>query len=359
MNTYNESFGDDNQSLNIPKGTVSFIWDIPTELEKIGSGAILEKSAGKRVFIIDLTPKLDFVFIYSSPGTGTKVTTINAVKIRKSRSIFILFTWSPEGTTLNIRAEDLVKNELISAIGLESPIKYQVDENNKIIFYGGPGIEVKKLTIIENYKETLSPTAIETWENIKSAINILDTGKSELGFIYEVVVANLSLSIMVTGFESYLKKRFTEIEEEGINPNIDKLIDFTLTARERKEKKDQKTLLGLDAKEQNVSLLKFMVMKRKFNFQNFKTAKKVFELAYDLNLTSAGIIITNEQEIKNLLKFRHKVIHQSPEIRFFNSDGDPPGDPIFSGNKFKTKALETFDSFIALFHKESLKLKNI
>lgn len=79
----------------------------------------------------------------------------------------------------------------------------------------------------------MQPTAIDSWKETVKAIEILGTGKSDQGYMFETTVTNLSLAILVTGFEAFTKKRFLEIEQEGIKPNIDAIVNSFFPRRER------------------------------------------------------------------------------------------------------------------------------
>ena len=63
-------------------------------------------------------------------------------------------------------------------------------------------------------KPILQPTAIDAWKETIKATEILGTGKSDQGYIFETAVTNLTLAVLVTGFEAFTKKRFLEIEQE-------------------------------------------------------------------------------------------------------------------------------------------------
>lgn len=57
-------------------------------------------------------------------------------------------------------------------------------------------------------------TAIQIWEDTIKSIEYLLKGTSKSGYIFENICANLSIVILITGFESYCKCRFMELEEE-------------------------------------------------------------------------------------------------------------------------------------------------
>lgn len=81
-------------------------------------------------------------------------------------------------------------------------------------------------------KPVLEPTAIETWQNTIQGVRLLQKGKSDEGYIFEVLICNLVIATLVTGFETYCKTRFIELEKEGIKPNLENLISMVFSQRE-------------------------------------------------------------------------------------------------------------------------------
>lgn len=176
-----------------------------------------------------------------------------------------------------------------------------------------------------------------------------------MGYIHECVLTNLSLSVMVTGFESYLKKRFLELEEEGIEAKIEDLMDSILSSRER-EMNISKLLIE-EAKEKNISTLKHIVLKKRINFQNLNDIKKAYEKAYNFTLISANIDDRLIIPIKRFLKYRHKIIHVSPVLGILNQEKLSNEEPVFPNETLKLEALKIFNEFIELFHESTLKLR--
>lgn len=343
------------EQMKTSVGSVVFTFDSPDFTNKfVQGGIIFENVSGKHAFILERTDDLIFNYFYSSPGTGTSVASIDLKSLPKCKKVFICFTWSPKEISLSIGPKEIANAELISAYGKKSTKKIRIGDDGSIFLIGDENIDLKDVSIFTGGDEILSSTAFESWDNIKNGIEILGTSKSDMGYIHECVVTNLSLSVMVTGFESYLKKRFLELEEEGIKPKIEDLLDSILSSKE-KEKNISKLLIE-EAKEKNISTLKYIVMKRKINFQNFDDIKKAYGRAYNVTLVSANIDSRLIIPIKQFLKYRHKIIHVSPMLGVLNQEKLSNEEPVFPNVALKSDALKIFNEFIILFHESTLKL---
>lgn len=342
--------------MKSPIGTTAFEFYHPDLTNKLVNGfTIFEIVSGKHVFVLERTNNLKINFYYSSPGSGTSVAAIDLTVLPQFNKAFFCFTWSPKKISLSIGPREIDNAKLIYAEGIESPKNIAVGNDESIYFIGDENSFLMTDSIFEAGKENLSSNALETWNNVKKAIEILGTGKSEHGYLYECVLTNLSLSSMVTGFESYLKKRFLELENEGMKPNIEDLMNYFLSSKEKQIGTYE--ILMVNAKNENISALSYIVHKRLINFQNFDNFKKAYKLAYGLTLDFANIDSRLIVPIKKFLIYRHKIIHVSPLIGILNQAEVPSDKPIFSNESLKFEAIDIFDEFIQLFHKATIELK--
>lgn len=316
-----------------PEGTLVFIKKNLNINEEL---AILKQVSGNHIFQIIHTKQNELLYYYSSPGTNTRVASINLPNDQSLiENIKITITWSP--TDIVLYAGN--SKRLISAKGKNSPIHFQVDSEGNIIQIGDIGVEVKEVRIISNNKLVLSPSAINTWKDTIDVLETLKSGESKLGYIYSVAIANVSIVTLVSGFETYLKKRFIEIADEGYKFNKQELLDYF-----RKKYNYQEP--------QNFTL-KELIDKTKPNFQNWEISKDLYNKAYGLKfgeITSSSSI----EEIKRCLNFRHRLIHVSLNIDMVNELNVPPEKPIFSP-KYLPIAKYHFNEFIQKLHDKTLK----
>lgn len=167
------------------------------------SGTIFEVITGDHIFLLQRNCDFELQFIHSSPGTETRVATINLKEIKDLSKVFIALIWSTSEIKLTIGPA--IKGEtLITSIGVKSDTSYRII-NGSVIKIGGPGVTVMDTRIFSDGGYILEPTAIETWKSTLNAIEILQSSESTLGYLHETVLSNLTISTLVTGFETYSK----------------------------------------------------------------------------------------------------------------------------------------------------------
>ncbi|MFH1295246.1 MAG: hypothetical protein ABIH84_01565 [bacterium] len=308
-----------------PIGTFEFTYTTESNLfdPAVKGGIIFELAAGKHYFRLERNDNAEVLYYYSSPGTGTRVASIDLKKMKPSNKVFFAFTWSPEETNLHIGSK-IEGGKLFSAKGKISNKKFQVGEGGHVVQIGDEGMEVMGIRVNTGGKQIIKPTAISAWTETKKAIGILSKGESKEGYIFDTVKANLSIVMMVTGFEAYCKTRFQEIEDEGIQANYEKI-------------------------EEKLS-------KVKENFQDFNGyCKNIYKYGYGIKFSE----LVNSQEffsLKRLFIFRGRIVHVSPLIGAVNELESPREKPVFS-TSIVCESFELFDKFINKLHSETLKLR--
>ena len=316
-------------ALKNPTGTLSFKYTFDQDIfsPKAPSGIILEVISGAKYIRLEKEDHPKISFYYSVPGIGTKVATIDLKTINPSKVLLFFLTWSVEEINLYVGSITSGGN-LTSATGVKSEKKFRIDKSGTVVQIGDKNLEVMDTRITSNEIQILTPTAIETWQNTKMAIEILQTGKSDQGYIFEVIKANFTLVMLVTGFETYCKTRFQEVELEGKEINWKKL--------------DKK---GFSKEE---------ILNPTANyFQNFDTAKNIFKLGLEIKF---GDIFSSHkiENIKKIFKFRHRIVHTDPLLTMINEFEINKNEPIFS-TKIAKPSIIKFHEFIEKLHNETLK----
>jgi hypothetical protein len=212
------------EAIRRPEGTFTFTFTSENDLfsPQIPGGIIFDMISGGHYFRLERTDNLEICFYHSSPGTGTRVATVDLRKLKPSSKVFFAFSWTPQEIQLHVGPK-IEGGELASAVGIPSEIGFRVGEDGKVIKVGSPGVQVMGVRFNIEGKQLVKPTAIDAWRETKKAIEILLTGESKEGYIFEVVKANLCIVMMVTGFEAYCKTRLDEIEKEGVKANHEKI----------------------------------------------------------------------------------------------------------------------------------------
>jgi len=314
------------EAIKRPEGTVEFTFTFEEDLfsPNIPGGIIFHMVSGGHYFRLERTDNLEVSFYHASPGTSTRVATIDLRKLKPSSKVFFAFSWSSQEIQLHVGPK-IEGGELVSAVGIPSEIGFRVGEDGNVLQVGSPGIQVMGTRFNVEGKQMVKPTAIDAWRETKKAIEILLTGESKEGYIFEVVKSNLSIVMMVTGFEAYCKTRFEEIEKEGVQADHERIA--------------QK-------------------LKRKGNFQDFDGyCKDVYK--YGFGILFGNLVKMNEYgRLKQLFDFRSRIVHASPLLGMVNELNVPGEEPLFSSN-IVTDALKLFDKFITNLHEATLKLKKV
>jgi hypothetical protein len=213
------------EKLRTPVGAVAFVYtsnDLTNA--EVPGGRLLEVVAGDHVFRIQRTDDLLLEFYYASPGTGTRVATLDLKKSSPFSKSRMFMSWSPQDISFALEP-DIPGADPLTAKGVPSAKNLRVGKNGAVYEIGDKGVQVTELRLTLDGKPILRPSAIDAWNATIQAVTILDSGTSSEGYIFEVVVSNLTLSVLVTGFEAYMKTRFAELEREGIDANIEALLN--------------------------------------------------------------------------------------------------------------------------------------
>ncbi len=343
-------FEKNKEEMNCPVGSVSFrlsdhnLFDQPTENIKI-----FEIATGRRVFSLQRNSEMLLSFIYSSPGLGTRIASINMNKLPPSKILFVQLKWNTENISISAQITRLPVG-VLSSVGTIHTTKYKVTSDERVIQIGSDGTEVIQFYWVEGGETVIMPTAIESWNDTMQGIEILIKGKSEEEHLFETIVCNYVIMALVSGFEVYTQKRFVEIFEEWHNCDIASLESkfFSNLESDAKKMQDKKDQLGNSAK-----YLEWL-SKERINFQNFDNCKVAYNKGYKLvfgELLPKSPVIEN---IRDFILFRHKIVHVST----LSSGFDVKGKTVYSNLTTAKEAIQAFDTFINALHKKSLEIQN-
>lgn len=340
------------EAMQRPEGTVSFTYKSKVLFNpKVPGGIIFEVPSGAHLFRVERGDNLQLSFYHSSPGIGTRVATVDLKNLVPSPKVLLIFSWTP--TKIRLYVGSLGTNrQLVSATGVPSHKQFIIGKNGSIIQIGNMGTKVMEVRIYKNGKPVLLPTAYDAWKNTINAIKILFKGYSEEGFIFDVIVTNLTLSILVTGFEAYCQKRFIELEQEGIKPDMEALILKFFSNKEREA--GLPNILALEAEKEHKSFLQKIVEKRRINFQNYSDCKSAYNKAYRVKFGEINVSSNDLKLIQRFILYRHRVVHDSPLLGVLNQPEMPNEQPVFPSKGFRNNALNCFSLFIKKLHDATL-----
>ncbi|MCP1584081.1 hypothetical protein [Pseudoxanthomonas mexicana] len=313
---------------------------------------IFEVPAKGHYFRLDRTENRALRFFHSSPGTGTRLAEICLEGLPDFSEAFLGFTWSPEKTNFYCRPKGM---DMLSSEGAPSPISFRVASDGSVFQIGDSGVQVMSVRVRVAGQAVLTPTAIELWDATINAIDLLWTGKSDQGFIFEVLQANSTLSMLATGLETYAQTRLKEIESEGNGADVRALFEaFSSIAARSNGQFDElvakSTTLGMP-------VLHAVLDHLNINFQDFDQLKRSFKAAYGIRIGQLGIDSNSIAELRKLIRYRHRVIHVSPTLAILNEESTPEAPPVFSNHSLAVRATGIFQNFVKTLHQATMQLR--
>lgn len=339
------------ENLKTPIGTFSFRFSAEKLFEKDLGGIIYEIVAGEIYYRLEKDNNLNIKYYRSSPGTGTKVAIVNISELSYSEAIRIFMTWQPENINLHI-TNTTGEKKALTGKGENSKKQFRVTPDGGIIQIGDENVQTMGFEMYVGGKPFLQPTAIESWQNKVNSVNLLFNSESkEEEKRWETVITNMAMVVMVTGFESYCKTRFLEMEKEGKKVNFSELLN-SFSSKIEKENNIEESIYQ-KAKENAVTPLKYIIDKKRIDFQNFKRCNTAFKKGYNITFFEDLNIVKEEIElIKQIIKYRHRIVHYSMYESAFNME-DHDAEPIFVQVKFGRECLSAFENFINELHKKT------
>lgn len=338
-----------------PEGTFAFEYYSKDLFDKNKKGGLLlQVPSGEHLFRLERDDNLLIHFYHSSPGIGTRVATIDLKEVSPSDHVFLSFAWSPSEINLYLGPR-VSEGKLFSAKGVPSQKQFRVGKDEGVYQIGNHGIEVMGVRVHRGGKSVLQPTALDAWKETVKATEILATGESDQGYIFETAVTNLTLAVLVTGFEAYTEKRFLEVEQEGIAPDIDAIVNSFFPRKERDTGLAE--ILKSGAKDEQKTILQLIVERDRIKFQNYQKCKLAYNKAYQIKFGAFGLQSSTLEKIKKVITYRHRIIHVSALIGVLNQPEVPPEKPVFPKKEFAKEAIKEFDTFIEKLHEVTLKLR--
>ena len=148
-----------------PEGSVTFEYGSPIAFKKdIPGGVLLQIQAKGHIFHLERTDKGLLNFYHSSPGTSTRVASIDLNKMPEFEQAFLAFSWSPKEMSFSCGPR-ISGASLVSSSGEPSSRKFRVGEDGSIFQIGDKGIEVMEARAYQGGKPVLTPIGIEAWRN--------------------------------------------------------------------------------------------------------------------------------------------------------------------------------------------------
>ncbi|MEW6048925.1 MAG: hypothetical protein AB1609_21060 [Bacillota bacterium] len=342
------------RQLRRPEGTVEFRSSADLLLGQVCSQQVLlQVVAAAQVFRIEKEPPKLLRLYHFSPGTGSRVATVDLAGVAACEEVYWGFSWSPDETNLFVGPIPPVRGGLLLSKGERTSKAYRAAKDGFVVQLGDDGVEVMEPRLFIDGQLVVGPTAREVWENTVEAVRVLLD--APLGdYRFEVVMSNLVIIMLVTGYEVYCRTRFVELEQEGVQPDLRRLVEKVFSRQEREAGEPER--LDRQAREEHITFLE-KIARVKINFQNYEECKKAYRAAYGVAFGAIGIPAAEVYSLKRFIEYRHRIVHVSPMIAMLNERHVPPEQPEFSNRQLARRALECFGAFVEALHKASLTLR--
>lgn len=314
---------------------------------------LYETVAGAHIFRVEKQPTATLNFLHSSPGTGTRIATLDIGDLEPSNHVGLMFSWSPENISFGFIVNP-PHGPSKGVTGSVSRRQLRVGKDGNVYQFGDTGVDVQSPRLSIDSQLVVKPTALEVWQETVEFTRILLSMPHGEDYQSKVVICNATLIILVTGFETYTKERFLEIDKESASANIEQIIQAFCSKREHDA--NIREDFRMEAANTNSSELETIVSRRRINFQNYDQAKKAFQKAYALSFSDTDLNSQDIAFIKDVISYRHKIMHVAPLNPVLNFEKVPNDKPVMSNVELAHQAKDVFSRFIEQLHKLTLSL---
>ncbi|MGC8871224.1 MAG: HEPN domain-containing protein [Brevinematia bacterium] len=216
-----------------------------------------------------------------------------------------------------------------------------------MVLIGDEGVDVRVVYIKKETKPTVEPMAKELFDFNIERINTIVNGCTLGDFLFESTCVQLDIVLLVSALETYLKKRFVELEHEGWDANFNALCNKIFSSKYRERRKEE---IEEKASSQGKSKLEVLVEEfREMNFQDLDKCKRIYDSCYDIKINE---IVSSQlmEKVKHFITFRHKIVHSVGDLTILNYDEIPMKTPIFANEKILEEVRDTFVDFVKRVH---------
>lgn len=302
------------------------------------------------MFSLTRNKNLDLVFVHWNTKTGIREAKISMKDFNPATELLIGITWSEKENRLDVGEVGTQNAKCVVATQKGGTVRKGV--NGALYQIGDTGVVIPTFQVREGGKDVLLPMAKEVWDFTITKVNVLINGCKLGDFLFQSILVQQCVVMLVTGFEVYTKNRFIEMEKEGKKPNLEALLnEFAKKDETRKEIEDY-------AKQPGKNIFAALVELRGrglINFQEWDKCKAAYNKSYHIKF---GEIPELRPEIipriQKYATWRHKIIHSKKDMTVLNADNVPPEQPTFATKEFIESARDDFIEFIEKLHKMTI-----
>ena len=190
------------------EGTLLFTLDASPLYDQQGDLTVLRIPTGAVLIEVQRDSQRRLDYIHSSPGTGTRVATVGLPDFIPGRAFLVILTWSPSEIGLNAGFQGSAP---APAAGTASGSRCAREWRGLPLGADrGMGYQV-----MQGRELALRETAIEASRSAGKAVEVHLRSEPTEGQLGKTVQANLAIVMLATGVETYLARRFEEMQQEG------------------------------------------------------------------------------------------------------------------------------------------------
>lgn len=294
----------------------------------------------------------DFNLYHLSEAHGLRRASLDGRRFEFSKGLRFFVVWSPAETRLHV-GDTEKEVGLLTANGEKLPQRVIRTGDKWFLLADEKGIDVRMMTVKSGEKVTVEPSAKEIFDfRILRTQTVID-GCKKGDFLFETTLVQMGIAMLVSGMETYLQKRFTELENEGWAPDFvaltSRLFSKKYLSQRRQEAEER-------ASSQGISKIQALLQtaRSEMSFQEMKKAKRSYKVTYGLDLDTL-VPARLFDEVDRYVHYRHRIIHAAADLSMLNSDEVPPATPVFANKETLEKARDTFVEFVNTIHKATLK----
>jgi hypothetical protein len=336
--------------INEDEGTLEFVINGGNLFDdKLDYVVVFDLPVGDSRLILQREAFYYLVFYRISPRYGLRITKLDVSRMKGSKGLDIFVVWSPREDKLYVG--DLEhKVGLLSAGSKDMITKLIRSRDGSYILVGGEGVDVRMVYIKIGERVVSEPSAIELFNFNTERIRVLLEGCNG-DFLFETSCIQAGIVLLVSALEAYFKKRFIELEKEGLEPNIEELLKKIFSPKNLESNMNEIIERARSGDKSAIEIL----AERYINFQNLDECKKAFAACYKLKL---GEIFEKKpyliEKVRKIISYRHKIVHSGRDVTIINYDEVPAKTPVFSNRQLLEEALQDIIEFVNLFHEVTL-----
>ena len=321
-----------------------------TNLDRV---VILDLPVGCSRFILERQEKFFIVYYHLSEKIGLRMAKLDVREMASARSLYLCFTWSSSESVLYVGD---FRGDPKNAKAETMPTRVVKGKDGSFVLIGDEGVNVGIVYIRKGEELIVEPNAKELFDFNIERINTLISRLPSGDFLFENSAVQAGISMLVSAFEAYFKKRFVEMEKEGWKPDLDALFSAKIFRQDEDFRKRVEDLTLKEGKSAIEELSSGFDGWWGINFQNFDSCKRAFNKCYGIKFGEIPDISSQLiDKVRKFIDFRHEIIHSGRDTTILNYKDIPQKEPVFANKGRLREAADAFSEFVSKINKVTIK----